>query len=143
MKRGAVSISLVVAAMAAAGALAVSPAGGQTKALRAPSAFAGIRDPAARSAALFAEAGKVLLELVFRNDRMETPEDGLEFGKGVNGPIIASEVVTLNLQSRLTVSDGQTAVAGQMQNNALLKRTQTHIIVAARIADETPPSETK
>jgi hypothetical protein len=30
------------------------------RALRAPSAFAGIRDPAARSAALFVEAGKVL-----------------------------------------------------------------------------------
>ena len=60
MKLRAVSISLVVAAVAAVGALVVSPAGGQTKALLAPSAFAGIRDPAARSAALFAEAGKVL-----------------------------------------------------------------------------------
>ena len=60
MKLRAVSISLVVAAVAAAGALAVSPAGGQTKALRPPSAFAGIRDPAARSVALFAEAGRVL-----------------------------------------------------------------------------------
>jgi hypothetical protein len=56
MKLQAVLISLAVTAVAAAGALAVSPAGGQTKALRAPSAFAGIGDPAA----LFAEAGKVL-----------------------------------------------------------------------------------
>jgi hypothetical protein len=88
-------------------------------------------------------ADKVLLELLFRNDHIETPEDGLEFGKGVNGPIIASEVVTLNLQSRLTVSVGQAAVAGWMQNSALLKRTQTHILVAARIAEESPSSETK
>lgn len=61
-------IAVGVAAIAA-GALAPStvsaqtesPARGQTtRGLRPPSAFAGIRDPAARSAALFTEAGKVL-----------------------------------------------------------------------------------
>ena len=52
--------AFVVVAMTAA-ALAPPHARAQTaRALRAPSAFAGIRDPAARSAALFTEAGKVL-----------------------------------------------------------------------------------
>jgi type II secretory pathway component GspD/PulD (secretin) len=88
-------------------------------------------------------AGKVVLELLVRNDRIESPEDGVELAKGANGPLIAPEVVTVSLQSRITVSAGQTAVVGGMQNNALLKQTQTHIIVAARIAEESPPSETK
>ena len=52
--------AFVVVAMTAA-ALAPAHARAQTaRTLRAPSAFAGIRDPAARSAALFTEAGKVL-----------------------------------------------------------------------------------
>ena len=49
-----------VAALAVA-VLAASTVRAQTsRELRAPSAFAGIKDPAARSAALFVEAGKVL-----------------------------------------------------------------------------------
>lgn len=48
-----------VAAMAAGLGASVVRAQ-ESRALRPPSAFAGIRDPAARSAALFVEAGKVL-----------------------------------------------------------------------------------
>jgi hypothetical protein len=55
---------LVVGAVAlGAAALALAPMAARAQAgrgLRAPSAFAGIRDPGARSAALFVEAGKVL-----------------------------------------------------------------------------------
>jgi hypothetical protein len=60
-------MSARVAALTAAGvlaltaALATSAARAQgSRELRPPSAFAGIRDPGARSAALFVEAGKVL-----------------------------------------------------------------------------------
>jgi hypothetical protein len=53
--RAALVIVLVVAAL---GASAVHADTSRT--LRAPSAFAGTRDPAARSAAMFVEAGKVL-----------------------------------------------------------------------------------
>jgi hypothetical protein len=55
---------LVVAAAAALAAAALLPWGTARaqadRPLRAPSAFAGLRDPAARSAALFIEAGRVL-----------------------------------------------------------------------------------
>jgi hypothetical protein len=53
----------VAAATVAATATALAPLAARAQAdrtLRAPSAFAGIRDPAARSVALFTEAGKVL-----------------------------------------------------------------------------------
>jgi hypothetical protein len=49
---------LAVAGVAAVAPFAPSPA--RAQALRPPTAFAGIRDPAARSAALFTEAGRVL-----------------------------------------------------------------------------------
>ena len=55
---------LVVTAATLTAAVATLDVGGvgaqAARALRAPGAFANIRDPAARSAALFAEAGKVL-----------------------------------------------------------------------------------
>jgi hypothetical protein len=58
-------LALVVVGVAGlfATATALAPVAARAQAgrtLRAPSAFAGIRDPAARSAALFTEAGKVL-----------------------------------------------------------------------------------
>jgi hypothetical protein len=51
-------VSLVAAATAAVTSMAAGAQAGRT--LRPPGAFAGIRDSAARSAALFVEAGKVL-----------------------------------------------------------------------------------
>jgi hypothetical protein len=62
---GVIAVGLAVAAAAltplTGRAQTDSPARGQgARGLRPPSAFAGIRDPAARSAALFTEAGKVL-----------------------------------------------------------------------------------
>ena len=56
--RPRVALVIGLAAVAALGASAVFAQGSRT--LRDPSAFAPIRDPAARSAALFVEAGKVL-----------------------------------------------------------------------------------
>jgi hypothetical protein len=56
--RTRVALVIALAAVTGLGAPAVLAQGSRT--LRAPSAFAGIRDPAARSAALFVEAGKVL-----------------------------------------------------------------------------------
>jgi len=55
--------ALAVAAAAGLVAIALAPVAVRAQAggpLRAPSAFSGIRDPAARSAALFTEAGRVL-----------------------------------------------------------------------------------
>lgn len=60
MRPRTLAILFAATAVGAAATLAVPPAGGQGQALRAPSAFASIQDPAARSAALFTEAGKVL-----------------------------------------------------------------------------------
>jgi hypothetical protein len=56
--RPRVALVIGLAAVAGLGASAVFAQGSRT--LRDPSAFAAIRDPAARSAALFVEAGKVL-----------------------------------------------------------------------------------
>ena len=53
----AAAATLVATATAFAPMMARAQAG---RTLSAPSAFAGIRDPAARSAAMFTEAGKVL-----------------------------------------------------------------------------------
>jgi len=53
-----VGFMAVVATAAALAPLAARAEGNRT--LRAPSAFAGLRDPAARSAAFFVEAGRVL-----------------------------------------------------------------------------------
>jgi hypothetical protein len=60
-----VSARVVLAVAAAAALVAIAPAPDAVRAqgggpLRAPSAFSAIRDPAARSAALFTEAGRVL-----------------------------------------------------------------------------------
>ena len=86
------------------------------------------------------EGNKVLLELVFRNDRVETPEDGLHLADGIDGPIIVGEVVSANLTATLTVPVGQAVVVNRVQADGKSKRTQTRIIVAARIAAESPPS---
>ncbi len=61
MKSGGLIVALAVAAALSLGALAV-PAASDDAAdkLAAPESFAGIADPAARSAALFVELGKVL-----------------------------------------------------------------------------------
>ena len=56
--RPRLALVIGLAAVAGLGASAVFAQGSRT--LRDPSAFAAIRDPAARSAALFVEAGKVL-----------------------------------------------------------------------------------
>lgn len=56
--RGRPALVIGLAAVAGLGASAVFAQGSRT--LRDPSAFAAIRDPAARSAALFIEAGQVL-----------------------------------------------------------------------------------
>ena len=53
-------VALVVGLAAVTGLSASAVFAQGSRALRSPSAFAGIRDPAARSAALFVEAGKVL-----------------------------------------------------------------------------------
>jgi len=89
------------------------------------------------------EANQVLLELAFRNDRLDSPEDGIQLAKGENGPLIASEVVNANLQARLAVPVGQAALVGRMQSEVKSKQTKTRILVAARIAEETPPLEKK
>lgn len=62
MKSRAVVVLVGVAALATTAAALAQPGprAPADRALRAPSAFAGIRDPAARAAALFVEAGKVL-----------------------------------------------------------------------------------
>jgi hypothetical protein len=61
MRRRLALVAALVALTAMAAGLGASVARAQdSRALRPPSAFAGIRDPAARSAALFVEAGKVL-----------------------------------------------------------------------------------
>ena len=61
MKSGAGGDLIVAAAAALIGLLvACTAAGSQSAGLAAPESFAGIADPAARSAAMFAELGKVL-----------------------------------------------------------------------------------
>ena len=61
MSSRGVLVVAATAAVLAATVLSVVAARAQAgRTLRAPSAFAGIRDPAARSAALFTEAGRVL-----------------------------------------------------------------------------------
>ena len=59
-RRRALVTALAAVAAMAAGLTASAMGADQPRNLRAPAAFAGIADPAARSAALFAEAGKVL-----------------------------------------------------------------------------------
>jgi type II secretory pathway component GspD/PulD (secretin) len=87
------------------------------------------------------EGNKVLLELVFRNDRIETPEDGIHLADGIDGPLIAGEALNASLTATLTVPVGQAVVVNRVQVDGKSKRTQTRIIVAARIAPESPPSE--
>jgi hypothetical protein len=78
----------------------------------------------------------VLLDLTFRIDRIETPDDPLTLGKGPDGPIIATEVVSANLMARLTVPVGKAVVASRMQVDGKSKRTQNRVIIAARISEE-------
>jgi hypothetical protein len=59
-RRRVLVTALIAVAATAAGLTASAVRADQPRALRPPSAFAGIASPAARSAALFAEAGKVL-----------------------------------------------------------------------------------
>jgi type II secretory pathway component GspD/PulD (secretin) len=85
------------------------------------------------------DGNKVLLELVFRNDRLGAPEDGIHLANGIDGPIIASEVVTANVIATPVVPVGQAVVVSRVQVDGKAKRTQTWIIVAARIAAESSP----
>jgi type II secretory pathway component GspD/PulD (secretin) len=85
----------------------------------------------------------VSLELVFRNDRFGSPEDGIFLAQGEKGPIIVLDVLNANLQARLTVTVGQATVVARTRTDARSKPTTTRIIVAARIAEEAPPSSAK
>jgi type II secretory pathway component GspD/PulD (secretin) len=87
------------------------------------------------------DVNKVLLKLVVRTDRMGSPEDGIHLADGVDGPLIASEVATMNLTGTLTVPIGQAVIINQVQTDSKSKRTRTRIIIAARIAKEPPQAE--
>lgn len=83
-----------------------------------------------------ADATHVMLDLTFRQDRIEIPDEPMQLGMGTDGPILATEVVTCNLTARLTVPVGQAVVASRVQVESRLKRSQNRVIIAARIDEK-------
>jgi type II secretory pathway component GspD/PulD (secretin) len=82
------------------------------------------------------DSRRVSLDLTFRQDRIEIPDEPLQLGTGPDGPILATEVVTCNLMARLTVPVGQAVLASRVQAESRAKRSQNRVIISARI-DET------
>jgi type II secretory pathway component GspD/PulD (secretin) len=82
------------------------------------------------------EAGRVLLELSFRKDRMRPPEEGIYLAEGVDGPIYSQVFETANLDTIVAVPIGQAVLVGRVQTTGDSKQSQIRLIVAARVEEE-------
>jgi type II secretory pathway component GspD/PulD (secretin) len=79
---------------------------------------------------------QVLLDLSVDTSRLHVPDDGIEIGKDENGaPLRATEVVTAQLRTQLSVAPGQAVAAEGVKTNSKSGQGQTLIIVAARILE--------
>ena len=83
------------------------------------------------------DANKVVLELVFRDDRLGLPEDGTQLAMDADGPIMSPDVFTTHLKATLTVPVGQAVIANRVETDERSKRSRRYVVIAARFAEPT------
>lgn len=78
----------------------------------------------------------ITLNLQVEDSRLYVPADGAEIGKDENGtPIRASEMITINLKTAVSLRSGQAVLAEGVQNDSKTGAGQSLVIVAARILE--------
>jgi type II secretory pathway component GspD/PulD (secretin) len=89
------------------------------------------------------DANKVLLDVVFRDDRLGLPEEGTQIATGADGPIMSPDVFTTHLKAKLTVPAGQAVIANRVETDTRSKRSRRQIVIAARPTLPEPRHEKK
>lgn len=89
------------------------------------------------------DANKILLVVLFRDDRLGLPEEGTQVGTWADGPILSPDVFTTHFKATLTVPAGQAVIANRVETDARSKRSRRHIVIAARLAEPASQQEKK